>query len=79
MTDGASTSEATEDSEACNLSCLVAVGRALPDLAPSPYACTTSPTRLLQYVSRHAPDGKFMFVDQRYGNPFYDGKFYNLN
>ncbi|CAB3258832.1 unnamed protein product [Arctia plantaginis] len=65
MTDGASTSEVTEDSEACNLSCLVAVGRALPDLAPSPYACTTSPTRLLQYVSRHAPDGKFTFVDQR--------------
>ncbi|XP_026742234.1 protein cycle isoform X4 [Trichoplusia ni] len=65
MSDGASTAEAADEGEQCNLSCLVAVGRALPDLAPAPYACTVPPTRHLQYVSRHAPDGKFLFVDQR--------------
>ncbi|XP_045458374.1 protein cycle [Melitaea cinxia] len=52
-----------DDGEACNLSCLVAVGRALTDLTPqtppAPY------TRYLQYISRHATDGKFLFVDQR--------------
>ncbi|CAH2103485.1 unnamed protein product [Euphydryas editha] len=52
-----------DDGETCNLSCLVAVGRALADLTPqtppAPY------TRYLQYISRHATDGKFLFVDQR--------------
>lgn len=65
LSEGANTSEVPEDGEACSLSCLVAVGRALPDLTPAPYTCSTPPTRLLQYVSRHAPDGKFTFVDQR--------------
>ncbi|XP_075991547.1 basic helix-loop-helix ARNT-like protein cyc isoform X9 [Anticarsia gemmatalis] len=66
MCEGASSSsEVTEETEACNMSCLVAVVRALPDLAPEPYACAAPPTRRLQYVSRHAPDGKFLFVDQR--------------
>ncbi|XP_064076609.1 protein cycle isoform X3 [Vanessa tameamea] len=52
-----------DDGDACNLSCLVAVGRALTDLTPqappAPY------TRYVQYISRHATDGKFLFVDQR--------------
>ncbi|CAH0578353.1 unnamed protein product [Chrysodeixis includens] len=66
MSDGAgSTGEGADEGDQCNLSCLVAVGRALPDLAPAPYACTVPPTRHLQYVSRHALDGKFLFVDQR--------------
>ncbi|XP_063837695.1 protein cycle isoform X2 [Ostrinia nubilalis] len=59
--------EGGED-EACNLSCLVAVGRALPDLAPPPPPPPppfAPPTRRLQYVSRHATDGKYLFVDQR--------------
>ncbi|XP_050360405.1 protein cycle isoform X3 [Nymphalis io] len=52
-----------DDGDACNLSCLVAVGRALTDLTPH-----TPPapfTRYVQYISRHATDGKFLFVDQR--------------
>nr|XP_049694961.1 protein cycle isoform X1 [Helicoverpa armigera] len=67
MSEGAGgTSEVTDDGEQCNMSCLVAVGRALPDLAPAPaFSCSVAPTRQLQYVSRHAPDGKFLFVDQR--------------
>ncbi|XP_045510443.1 protein cycle isoform X1 [Colias croceus] len=52
--------ETGAEDEACTLSCLVAVGRALP--APAPPA---PPAPLLQFVSRHAPDGKFLFVDQR--------------
>ncbi|XP_073949704.1 basic helix-loop-helix ARNT-like protein cyc isoform X3 [Choristoneura fumiferana] len=49
-----------------SMSCLVALGRALPDLAPAPPPGPQSPrTRRLQFVSRHAPDGKYVFVDQR--------------
>ncbi|XP_022833211.1 protein cycle isoform X2 [Spodoptera litura] len=64
---GASSAEVSDDGEQCNMSCLVAVGRALPDLAPAAaaFVCPPPPTRQLQYVSRHAPDGKFLFVDQR--------------
>lgn len=63
----ANTAEGGEDGEACNLSCLVAVGRTLPDLAPQPVTpiAAVGPTRNLQYVSRHATDGKFLFVDPR--------------
>ncbi|XP_022129503.2 protein cycle isoform X2 [Pieris rapae] len=71
---GGATECAGED-EACNLSCLVAVGRAVPDLLYPPQPplvpCTSSdrapnpPLRQLQFISRHAPDGKFLFVDQR--------------
>lgn len=66
---GANTADGGEEADACNLSCLVAVGRALSDLAPQPSApsiATVGPvTRHLQYVSRHATDGKYLFVDQR--------------
>ncbi|RVE51470.1 hypothetical protein evm_003871 [Chilo suppressalis] len=71
MCDGSGEGESDEN-DAGNLSCLVAVGRALPDLAASPVTSNTPsapvnapPTRLLQFVSRHATDGKFLFVDQR--------------
>ncbi|CAG9782184.1 unnamed protein product [Diatraea saccharalis] len=83
MCEGSGSGEGDE-TEACNLSCLVAVGRALPDLAaatatataavnssarittPRQFVPSSAPsTRLLQYVSRHATDGKFLFVDQR--------------
>ncbi|OXU19619.1 hypothetical protein TSAR_003084 [Trichomalopsis sarcophagae] len=57
--------ESEADGEACNLSCLVAVGRIQPPLV----APTSTPRRLrlrnIEFVSRHAIDGKFLFVDQR--------------
>ncbi|XP_076288980.1 basic helix-loop-helix ARNT-like protein cyc isoform X3 [Lasioglossum baleicum] len=56
-------SEGDGDGDACNLSCLVAVGR-LQSTIP-----TSSPKkprlRPIKFVSRHAMDGKFLFVDQR--------------
>uniref|UniRef100_A0A672Y3S7 Aryl hydrocarbon receptor nuclear translocator-like 1a n=1 Tax=Sphaeramia orbicularis TaxID=375764 RepID=A0A672Y3S7_9TELE len=52
------------DNEGCNLSCLVAIGRLHPHIVPqpSPADIRVKPT---EYVSRHAIDGKFVFVDQR--------------
>ncbi|XP_023212685.1 aryl hydrocarbon receptor nuclear translocator-like protein 1, partial [Centruroides sculpturatus] len=52
------------DNESCNLSCLVAVGRAqqgLIHLSPSRPGLEVCPT---EFISRHAADGKFLFVDQ---------------
>lgn len=57
--------QAEADGEVCNLSCLVAVGRLQAPLA----APASTPRRLrlraVEFVSRHAMDGKFLFVDQR--------------
>uniref|UniRef100_A0A671LBR4 Aryl hydrocarbon receptor nuclear translocator-like protein 1 n=1 Tax=Sinocyclocheilus anshuiensis TaxID=1608454 RepID=A0A671LBR4_9TELE len=52
------------DNEGCNLSCLVAIGRLHPQIVPQPMNgdIWVKPT---EYVSRHAIDGKFVFVDQR--------------
>ncbi|KAG9330610.1 hypothetical protein JZ751_023703 [Albula glossodonta] len=52
------------DNEGCNLSCLVAIGRLHPHIVPQPPHADirVKPT---EYVSRHAIDGKFVFVDQR--------------
>ncbi|KAG1939134.1 aryl hydrocarbon receptor nuclear translocator-like protein [Pimephales promelas] len=52
------------DNEGCNLSCLVAIGRLHPHIVPQPMNSDirVKPT---EYVSRHAIDGKFVFVDQR--------------
>uniref|UniRef100_A0A673L4K0 Aryl hydrocarbon receptor nuclear translocator-like protein 1 n=1 Tax=Sinocyclocheilus rhinocerous TaxID=307959 RepID=A0A673L4K0_9TELE len=52
------------DNEGCNLSCLVAIGRLHPHIIPQPMNSDirVKPT---EYVSRHAIDGKFVFVDQR--------------
>ncbi|XP_034254536.1 aryl hydrocarbon receptor nuclear translocator-like protein 1 isoform X2 [Thrips palmi] len=50
------------------LSCLVAVGRLQPILSPPPRprpGRRPPNTRPLQFTSRHAMDGKFLFVDQR--------------
>lgn len=58
--------EAAEDS-GYNLSCLVAVGRTIPQYNP-PSVNTKNeriPIEEVQFVSRHAMDGKFLFVDQR--------------
>ncbi|KAF6201269.1 hypothetical protein GE061_005716 [Apolygus lucorum] len=58
--------EGENEGEACNLSCLVAMGRviAIP-LTPSPPPNLTINVTPLQFISRHAMDGKFLFVDQR--------------
>ncbi|XP_018309780.1 protein cycle isoform X2 [Mycetomoellerius zeteki] len=56
--------EGEADGEACNLSCLVAVGRV--QTAISTAMLPRKPhSRPIQFVSRHAMDGKFLFVDQR--------------
>lgn len=61
--------ETESDSDSCNLSCLVAVGRIPPNvLSPNvnPPANNYPNIRSIQFMSRHAMDGKFLFVDQRY-------------
>lgn len=57
------------DNEGCNLSCLVAIGRLHPHIVPQPMNgdIRVKPT---EYVSRHAIDGKFVFVDQRWEDTF---------
>ncbi|XP_050682990.1 protein cycle isoform X2 [Leptidea sinapis] len=64
--------EGSVEDDTCNMSCLVAVVRALPSMLSSdrvpasPATCASEPpTRQLMFISRHAPDGKFLFVDQR--------------
>ncbi|XP_039286561.1 protein cycle isoform X4 [Nilaparvata lugens] len=66
--------ESEADGDGCNLSCLVAVGRLLPPLqvrhtpshAPPHDSSPSRPKlRTIQFISRHAMDGKFLFVDQR--------------
>lgn len=64
------------DSDICSMSCLVAIGRIPPDI----YECSADeqsrPQKRsdaaavvnvlpIQFMSRHAIDGKFLFVDQR--------------
>ncbi|PSN34385.1 Aryl hydrocarbon receptor nuclear translocator-like protein 1 [Blattella germanica] len=69
---GLEESEGEGDGEACNLSCLVAVGRVQPQIAaPLSSHFAANPhrrqphVRTIQFISRHAMDGKFLFVDQR--------------
>ncbi|XP_021933115.1 protein cycle isoform X2 [Zootermopsis nevadensis] len=68
---GLEESEGEGDGEACNLSCLVAVGRVQPQITPLSSNFTANPhrrqpnVRTIQFISRHAMDGKFLFVDQR--------------
>ncbi|KAB1271769.1 Aryl hydrocarbon receptor nuclear translocator-like protein 1 [Camelus dromedarius] len=52
------------DNEGCNLSCLVAIGRLHSHVVPQP-ANGDIRVKSMEYVSRHAIDGKFVFVDQR--------------
>ncbi|XP_017889557.1 aryl hydrocarbon receptor nuclear translocator-like protein 1 isoform X2 [Ceratina calcarata] len=55
--------EGDGDGEACNLSCLVAVGRLQSTM---PTSLPKKPRlRPIKFVSRHAMDGKFLFIDQR--------------
>nr|CAH0110205.1 unnamed protein product [Daphnia galeata] len=69
--------DAEGDVEACNLSCLVAVGRVQPSNLKNYKSRVTSgkesvgndsqrPRSLnFEFISRHTIDGKFLFVDQR--------------
>ncbi|XP_068947359.1 basic helix-loop-helix ARNT-like protein 1 isoform X3 [Petaurus breviceps papuanus] len=52
------------DNEGCNLSCLVAIGRLHSHVVPQPVNGEIR-VKSTEYVSRHAIDGKFVFVDQR--------------
>lgn len=56
---------AADDSESCNLSCLVAVGRVHGDLTSIPPTSNALDAEPLEFVSRHAVDGKFLFVDKK--------------
>ena len=58
--------EGDGDGEACNLSCLVAVGRIQSALSIPSSTSSKPRLRRIEFVSRHALDGKFIFVDQRY-------------
>nr|BAJ16354.1 CYCLE [Thermobia domestica] len=61
------------DGDTCNLSCLVAVGRLQPLLFSSGLPLGEGlrkggrfpNIRTIEFISRHAMDGKFLFVDQR--------------
>ncbi|XP_013778517.1 protein cycle-like [Limulus polyphemus] len=57
--------ETDSDSESCNLSCLVAVGRVHPGILHPEASQPGLEVKPLEFVSRHAMDGKFLYVDQR--------------
>lgn len=61
--------EGDGDGETCNLSCLVAVGRLQPQISTMQTSDNNTQrqpnVRTIQFISRHAMDGKFLFVDQR--------------
>lgn len=62
--------ESYGDGYSCNLSCLVAAGRAPPNVLQSQIVPSSSnqPKEVLknlQFLSRHTIDGKFLFIDQR--------------
>lgn len=57
--------EGETENDACNLSCLVAVGRVQPPL-PIPLASRGIRLQATMFVSRHAVDGEFLYVDQKY-------------
>ncbi|GFY17861.1 aryl hydrocarbon receptor nuclear translocator-like protein 1 [Trichonephila clavipes] len=48
----------------CNLSCLVAIGQ-VQHCLPNPSPKNGVELRSMEFTSRHAMDGKFLFVDQR--------------
>ncbi|XP_017773829.1 PREDICTED: protein cycle isoform X2 [Nicrophorus vespilloides] len=54
------------EGDSYNLSCLVAIGRILPHISTVAATNQSRPNgRSIQFISRHALDGKFLFVDQR--------------
>ncbi|XP_027225242.1 protein cycle isoform X5 [Penaeus vannamei] len=62
--------DSESDSDSCNLSCLVAVGRVHPPLLASSTRETSrlgraAPTEPIEFISKHTNDGKFVFIDQK--------------
>lgn len=60
--------EGDNESDSCNLSCLVAVGRIPPNIFANNTTYMGDPNatlRSIQFISRHTMDGKFLFIDQR--------------
>ncbi|XP_063960586.1 protein cycle-like [Lytechinus pictus] len=53
------------DIDGCNLSCLVAVARVQTIQSPIPSPNNNIQLKPIEFVSRHAMDGKYTFVDQR--------------
>lgn len=61
--------ELDADGEPCNMTCLVAVAKvplSTIQLNQISSANTNAHLKPVQFVSRHATDGKFLFVDHRY-------------
>lgn len=63
--------ESYGDGYSCNLSCLVAAGRAPPNILQThpvtpPNGQSKEVLRNLHFLSRHTIDGKFVFIDQRW-------------
>lgn len=56
--------EGEADGETCNLSCLVALGRVQMSMSTATLLTRKPHMRPVQFISRHAMDGKFLFVDQ---------------
>lgn len=57
--------ESDLENEGCNLSCLVAIGKTISPFNPSSSTQPNISLRSMEFTSRHATDGKFLFVDQR--------------
>ncbi|XP_072172169.1 protein cycle-like [Diadema setosum] len=57
--------ETEVDIDGCNLSCLVAIARVQTIQSPMPSTNNNIQLKPTEFVSRHAMDGKFTFVDQR--------------
>lgn len=59
------TADTENDTETdCNLSCLVAIGQ-VQHCLPNPIPKDGIELRTIEFTSRHAVDGKFIYVDQR--------------
>lgn len=65
---GLAEQEGDTEGDSCNLSCLVAVGRIPPNVFTTNMSTPVNNPifRSIEFISRHAMDGKFLFVDQRW-------------
>lgn len=61
--------ETDTDCDAYNLSCLIAIGRAPRTFQPPNITISSSKNpnlKTTQFISRHAPDGIFLYIDSRF-------------